>query len=522
MGSSPLTRGKLPAGEVNGCELGLIPAHAGKTHGRDRRRRPRQAHPRSRGENQPGASRDLVAEGSSPLTRGKRLSRGAFRRASGLIPAHAGKTTTTHRTRWQSRAHPRSRGENEYQARKSVAVLGSSPLTRGKQCRLARPGDADGLIPAHAGKTQGFGELLGHGRAHPRSRGENTPVSTCTISPRGSSPLTRGKRTSLGTAWIDVGLIPAHAGKTPARPAGQRTPGAHPRSRGENFRGGGRGCRLGGSSPLTRGKLERAAELLKITGLIPAHAGKTVRGHADPTAAGAHPRSRGENSAPASAVLIAWGSSPLTRGKLVNVLVGQTRSGLIPAHAGKTVVSGGGLPSGRAHPRSRGENEGDRIFDRSDNGSSPLTRGKRHPRRNRRRPARLIPAHAGKTGAGTGSVVTRGAHPRSRGENALDFNPNHTLGGSSPLTRGKLPPAGVGGGELGLIPAHAGKTRLGPFVVCHCRAHPRSRGENMSAASARVRTWGSSPLTRGKRRRSHLVFNCWGLIPAHAGKTHGR
>ena len=52
-----------------------------------------------------------------------------------------------------TRAHPRSRGENEYQARKSVAVLGSSPLTRGKRNRLRQAYLDGGLIPAHAGKT---------------------------------------------------------------------------------------------------------------------------------------------------------------------------------------------------------------------------------------------------------------------------------------------------------------------------------------------------------------------------------
>ena len=234
MGSSPLTRGKLPAGEVNGCELGLIPAHAGKTHGRDRRRRPRQAHPRSRGENQPGASRDLVAEGSSPLTRGKRLSRGAFRRASGLIPAHAGKTTTTHRTRWQSRAHPRSRGENMVVMRAFPSCQGSSPLTRGKQC-LDRPAGAWlGLIPAHAGKTSTRRGSRSPSWAHPRSRGENNVAWHDPATPTGSSPLTRGKPRVSANSWAMAGLIPAHAGKTlPSRHA--RSPrGAHPRSRGEN------------------------------------------------------------------------------------------------------------------------------------------------------------------------------------------------------------------------------------------------------------------------------------------------
>ena len=50
-----------------------------------------RAHPRSRGENPDAAARDLVAEGSSPLTRGKLGLQGVGEELSGLIPAHAGK-----------------------------------------------------------------------------------------------------------------------------------------------------------------------------------------------------------------------------------------------------------------------------------------------------------------------------------------------------------------------------------------------------------------------------------------------
>ena len=51
-----------------------------------------------------------------------------------------------------------------------------------------------------------------------------------------------------------------------------------------------------------------------------------------------------------------------------------------------------------------------------------------------------------------------------------------------------------------LIPAHAGKTRP-PLRHRRVRAaHPRSRGENGSAGTARAGGSGSSPLTRGKPR----------------------
>mgnify|MGYP000998290418 CR=1 FL=1 len=112
--------------------------------------------------------------------------------------------------------------------------------------------------------------------------------------------------------------------------------------------------------------------------------------------------------------------------------------------------------------------------------------------------ARLIPAHAGKTAVGAAASEDRGAHPRSRGENAGLVHGIRQKRGSSPLTRGK-PAALVSAGDVGrLIPAHAGKTGSVILVITGLPAHPRSRGENAQGVSnARVKG-GSSPLTRGK------------------------
>ena len=77
----------------------------------------------------------------------------------------------------------------------------------------------------------------------------------------GSSPLTRGKHVRRIQRLEERGLIPAHAGKT-GEFVGDECPGwAHPRSRGENASGGGRGAFDVGSSPLTRGKPRRGERL---------------------------------------------------------------------------------------------------------------------------------------------------------------------------------------------------------------------------------------------------------------------
>ena len=91
--------------------------------------------------------------------------------------------------------------------------------------------------------------------------------------------------------------------------------------------------------------------------------------------------------------------------------------------------------------------------------------------------------------------------------------------GSSPLTRGK--PRALNGqiGNLGLIPAHAGKTWIRLVRWCTTRAHPRSRGENFVARCKCDSMLGSSPLTRGKPSPDTQTPARQGLIPAHAGKT---
>ena len=82
---------------------------------------------------------------------------------------------------------------------------GSSPLTRGKPVFQLNPSCQVGLIPAHAGKTETDPEAENPDKAHPRSRGENMCLAYMNTTEDGSSPLTRGKHflTCVFTAQID-------------------------------------------------------------------------------------------------------------------------------------------------------------------------------------------------------------------------------------------------------------------------------------------------------------------------------
>ena len=232
-----------------------------------------------------------------------------------------------------------------------------------------------------------------------------------------------------------------------------------------------------------------------------------------------HPRSRGENRGCADPKFGDLGSSPLTRGKLHAGHRGAPRPGIIPAHAGKTGEKWDTATPTGDHPRSRGENVGERRPAGGGGGSSPLTRGKRLSGKHRQPSTGIIPAHAGKTCRLTVWPPARRDHPRSRGENFGVSIATITARGSSPLTRGKhrLVRAALLGD--GIIPAHAGKTRHMPIIFPMTRDHPRSRGENSPDGSERRVYKGSSPLTRGKHKRIPVPICVFGIIPAHAGKT---
>ena len=212
------------------------------------------AHPRSRGENCVCVAHATTPNGSSPLTRGKR-NRYNFRRSyTRLIPAHAGKTVAAQLPHRGKPAHPRSRGENPARIHAGTRGRGSSPLTRGKQLLALRVRVLQRLIPAHAGKTRHRPCILRQPRAHPRSRGENVLGAVDHAHEGGSSPLTRGKRGPVDLGDVAQGLIPAHAGKTVKTSERVKTGQAHPRSRGENMVARVGLLVSVGSSPLTRGK----------------------------------------------------------------------------------------------------------------------------------------------------------------------------------------------------------------------------------------------------------------------------
>ena len=152
-GSSPRVRGKRNECTGHPVVQGLIPACAGKTGRGSRRVVSGRAHPRVCGENVQSMGPHASVRGSSPRVRGKRTRQSAESPRARLIPACAGKTTSLWLGRRSRRAHPRVCGENLMRRRAEARASGSSPRVRGKPDHGVDDVPQRRLIPACAGKT---------------------------------------------------------------------------------------------------------------------------------------------------------------------------------------------------------------------------------------------------------------------------------------------------------------------------------------------------------------------------------
>ena len=355
-GSSPCGRGKRRRAVPGAAGQRLIPARAGKTPSPRQCPATSSAHPRAGGENSRTRLAISRPPGSSPRVRGKLIIRWQPKRAARLIPARAGKTTPSPPATCAVTAHPRACGENWTRASIIHPPKGSSPRVRGKPGRACPPGEGPGLIPACAGKTCQVSTRRRTGRAHPRVCGENGPRSPLRARLLGSSPRVRGKQAGERDPVLFDGLIPARAGKTWCCGCTPPPGAAHPRACGENAREYFEEATRFGSSPRVRGKPPTEADEDIDLGLIPARAGKTGSAPGARGSRRAHPRACGENTPPTAHNQVAGGSSPRVRGKLSLSSRCHWDGGLIPARAGKTGRGGGGVHGLPAHPRACGEN----------------------------------------------------------------------------------------------------------------------------------------------------------------------
>ena len=171
---------------------------------------------------------------------------------------------------------------------------------------------------------------------HPRIRGEHTMTFDGLEYGKGSSPHTRGARTTSRRRARRTGIIPAYAGSTLIVCSGFACSGDHPRIRGEHVERVEDNCDARGSSPHARGAQRNNTISPGCARIIPACAGSTQSGDKAKGTFRDHPRMRGEHSISSAIRLQFAGSSPHARGALLDHDARHLGPGIIPACAGST------------------------------------------------------------------------------------------------------------------------------------------------------------------------------------------
>ena len=212
-------------------------------------------------------------------------------------------------------------------------------------------------------------------------------------------------------------------------------------------------------------------------------------------------------------------SSPHTRGETVSRRLLEVMLALHPRiHGGNPVRIR--APVFRAfHPRIHGGDANVPATQGFYQLSSPHTRGRRrhHPKPARCNP--FIPAYTGDTSHGLVPQIHQAFHPRIRGADGNQDKPNGGGSLSSPHTRGRPTHITCGALEHPFIPAYAGETKVRTQKYYIPSFHPRIHGGDSVTVAVCMRSFLSSPHTRG--RPGNLKSACWPgpFIPAYTGET---
>ena len=178
-GSSPRMRGSPHPYPCPVLQSGIIPAHAGLTSSSRIRARLSWDHPRACGAHSVPLASGSRTEGSSPRMRGSLTKKIYFNDEFGIIPAHAGLTYHMFSGKNLQRDHPRACGAHRVRVQPVAVNEGSSPRMRGSLHRNQQQPYLVGIIPAHAGLTLNRKINEGSIRDHPRACGAHAETVAC-------------------------------------------------------------------------------------------------------------------------------------------------------------------------------------------------------------------------------------------------------------------------------------------------------------------------------------------------------
>ena len=163
---------------------------------------------------------------------------------------------------------------------------------------------------------------------------------------------------------------------------------------------------------------------------------------------------------PSASGLPYWGSSPRVRGEDLYHIIDGSRTGIIPAGAGRSSRCACRGCSTWDHPRGCGEKAELRRGRGAPSGSSPRVRGEGTVSVVLELCYGIIPAGAGRSQWAVKDMEKAGDHPRGCGEKQQGDEQGHRLEGSSPRVRGEVFSQFPDDFALGIIPAGAGRREV--------------------------------------------------------------
>ncbi len=300
----------------------------------------------------------------------------------------------------------------------------------------------------------------------------------------------RGSPNKFKIFYPVLRIIPTGAGLTDAPQLDTKAFGDHPRGCGARQSYAKQSYPELGSSPRMRGSRRHTIYQDVIRGIIPAHAGLTLRQQARYHLQGAH-------TTVDSTTVKLQGSSPRMRGSQPVSSDCLSCSGIIPAGAGLTPARYSRFSDIRDHPRGCGAHAESRAVKPVKSGSSPRVRGSHFMRDLPAEQAGIIPAGAGLTHCYRHVHCRIRDHPRGCGAHAESRAVKPVKSGSSPRVRGSHFMRDLPAEQAGIIPAGAGLTRAQMSPACFSGDHPRGCGAHVPRQLWPLLLLGSSPRVRG-------------------------
>ena len=247
----------------------------------------------------------------------------------------------------------------------------------------------------------------------------------------------RGKGFCQALRGFPAGITPAYAGKRRTATGYRSAAQDHPRVCGEKREPPRASSSKYGSPPRMRGKVIKRPVCVRVLGITPAYAGKSIGDACPEKAVKDHPRICGEKLYAMKPARAGKGSPPHMRGKDWAACCAAGISGITPAYAGKRVRMKAPLDS---------------------------TVG-------------ITPAYAGKSGSSLSWRMLLWDHPRICGEKDSTSPQGNTAAGSPPHMRGKVENTAQKQNDRRITPAYAGKRSHAPLRCTLPWDHPRICGE---------------------------------------------